>query len=315
MNTLLNNKDKIFNIKTKVENNDPSLYEHKIINNIIIDDNTISIVMTSSNRSKQTYFTLSSILTSSHKNIHIIIVDDSDKDPIQFDVLQKYPYYIDLINIHRTTKNWHNPLVNYNIGFQFIKGSKIIIQNAEVCHVGNVLECVNAILSDDKYFVFDVKATLSYEANEQIYKSDISNVNIYNEPSLHNMWAGWYQGQNCNRCFHFLTAMNRKTFDKVKNFSYDMTMGSSWDDDDFLLKIISKNISVVNVFNNHGNNVGGIHLFHGVSTSTQGWDTGVELNNILFERKKCFFNKTKKYIDICEDYTNFDENYKLLYTM
>ena len=38
--------------------------------------------MTVSNRSNQTYFTLQTIQNSSYKAIQLIIVDDSDKDPI-----------------------------------------------------------------------------------------------------------------------------------------------------------------------------------------------------------------------------------------
>jgi hypothetical protein len=59
----------------------------------------------------------------------------------------------------------------------------------------------------------------------------------------------WYQGREriCN--YHFLTALSRKTFDLVKNFSYDYTFGFAYDDD-FLLKIYSKNIKVINIFSN-----------------------------------------------------------------
>ena len=82
MQTLLANKDKIFEIKKKVEEKDMSLYNTIEIPNIQITDKTISIVMTASNRSIQTYFTLKTIQNSSFKEIHVIIVDDSDADPI-----------------------------------------------------------------------------------------------------------------------------------------------------------------------------------------------------------------------------------------
>ena len=46
--------------------------------------------MTSSNRSKQVYFTLKTIEKCSFKNIHVIIVDDSDVDPINKEYINKY---------------------------------------------------------------------------------------------------------------------------------------------------------------------------------------------------------------------------------
>jgi hypothetical protein len=164
MENVLKNKQHIFEIKTKVENKDPELFLHSSIINNTIDENTITIVMAASNRSKQTYFTLKTIMNSKYKNLQIIMVDDSDIDPIDINYLkeQEYPYYIDLIKINRENKKWHNPLVNYNIGFQFIQGKKLIIQNAEVCHIGDVLDFMNANINDNNYYVFDVKASLNY---------------------------------------------------------------------------------------------------------------------------------------------------------
>lgn len=101
IHSLLTNKDKIFEIKRKVDEKDASLFNHLVISNIPVTDKTISIIMTASNRSKQTYFTLSTIQNSSYKEIHIIIVDDSDEDPIKKKELEKYPFYIDFISINR----------------------------------------------------------------------------------------------------------------------------------------------------------------------------------------------------------------------
>ena len=176
METLYKNKNLIFNIKRKVENKTESFFSHQVIdNNHVIDENTITIVMTSSNRSKQVYFTLKTISNSIFKNIQLILVDDSTYDNIDVDILKKnnYSFYIDFIKIKRENKIWHNPLVNYNIGFQFIKGSNIIIQNAEVCHIGDVLNFINRRLKmNDEYYVFDVKASRDYSTNEKIYNYD-----------------------------------------------------------------------------------------------------------------------------------------------
>jgi hypothetical protein len=308
MNNLLKYKDQIFEIKRKVESKDPSLFSYSSIKNNTIDENTISIVMTSSNRSKQTYFTLKSFLNSEFKNLQIIIVDDSDIDPISIDIIkeQNYPYTIELIKINRENKNWHNPLVNYNLGFQFIQGGKVIIQNAEVCHVGCVIDAINTRMQNNSYYVFDVKASLEFESNEVIYNKGVSSVDIYKE----NIYKGWYQSSHeNNRGFHFLTAMNREVFDKIKNFSYDCTMGCSWDDDDFLLKIRSKHVTILNIYH-ETYHIGGIHLFHAIAGHT--WDKNIELNDKLVHIKQKIFKVENTYIDVTENVNDFEYKYNVL---
>lgn len=308
MDALLKNKERILDIKHKVNRLDDSLFEHDVINNNEINNDTISIVMAASNRSAQTYFTLSTISNSTYKNIQIIIIDDSDIDPINRDVLidKNYPFYIDIIKIKRDDKEWHNPLVNYNIGFQFIKGGRIVIQNAEVCHVGDVLQFINMKgLEDNSYYVFDVKSSLNYDTNEIIYKTNNNDIDIYHEK----LFGSWYQSEQNNRKYHFLTALTVDTFSKIQNFSYDYTMGSSYDDDDFVLKIISKQINIRNIFHNEYN-VGGIHLFHGISTET--WDKNIEMNDVLFNTKLKIYNTTNEYIEVTEMDELFDDNYNKL---
>lgn len=301
MQTLLRNKEHIFNIKSKVETGDTTLYSHFCIENGTIDKNTISIVMTSSNRSKQTYFTLKTISNSVNKNVQVIIVDDSDGDPIDTDILKNYPFTIDFIKINKANKCWHNPLVNYNIGFRFIKGGKVVIQNAEVCHVGDVLQFINInICEENKYYVFDVNASKDFETNEQIYNSDINTIQIYSK----NLFDHWYQSANNNRNLHFLTALTKSTFDKISCFNYDYAMGSWYDDDDFLLKITATNIDIVNIFHDK-HNVGGIHLYHGFSSNI--WDQCVEKNQNLFNTKRIIYQKYGIYVDATENIEDFDK--------
>ena len=297
MNALLKYKEHIKEIKQRVENSD-YYYSHHIINynnNHVIDENTISIVMTSSNRSKQVYFTLLSMLKSGVKNIHIIIVDDSDisKDPVNLNVLKNYPFYIDFIVINREKKDWLNPLVNYNIGFKFIKGSKIVIQNSEVCHVGNVLQFFDTQMQDNNYYVCDIKASLNFDTNEKIYGEDLTNaISLYSKEEL---FYTWYQCRNFNRNYHFLVGLTSETFKKINNFNYDLTMGYAYDDNDFLLKIISKNINIVNLFH-EDYHFGGIHLFHSVSN-----DACVESNEEIHNKKKAIYNETGVYFDVIEN--------------
>ena len=305
MQTLLDNKDKIFEIKKKVEEKDSSLYEHIVIQNIPITGLTISIVMTASNRSKQTYFTLKTIQNSSYKAIQVIIVDDSDTDPIAKKELEKYPFYIDFISIKRQNKNWINPVVNYNIGFEYIKGAKIIIQNAEVCHVGDVLAYMGTQINSNNYYICDVKSTRSFCSNRYLYQCNTNTIDIYN---LRNVYRKWYQGKTRMSNLHFLVGMTIETFNKIKKFSYDYTFGLDYDDNDFLLKIKSQNIQIINLFHDEYN-FGGIHLFHNSCYQNL---INIESNSDLFLKKNDYFIKTEKYIDITENIDLFDEKYNII---
>jgi hypothetical protein len=303
MESLLINKNSIFEIKKKVENFDSSLFEYYNISNIPIFENSISIVMTSSNRSSQVYYTLKTIEKCSFKNVHLILVDDSDSDPIKKEKLEKYPFHIDFIIIKKENKNWINPVVNYNIGFKFIKGCKVIIQNAEVCYIEDILGYVSNNIIDNNYYVFDVKAISSIENNEIIYNTKKLTTNIYKKKNI--FWM-WFQGRkNCVN-YHYLTALTRKTFELIKNFSFDYTFGVDYDDNDFLLKIISKNIKIINLFHNEYF-FGGIHLFHKLCNREN-----KESNKNLYLKKKNTILKLGKYIDITENIDSFDEKYNIV---
>ena len=184
MQTLISNKKKIFEIIEKVENFDSSMITHYNYPNIPIYDDTISIVMTSSNRSRQVYYTLETIEKCSFKHIHVIIVDDSNVDPVILSMINGFAFYIDLVIINNKNKNWINPVVNYNIGFKFIKGSKVVIQNSEVCHVGDVLGWISKYITDNNYYCFDVKAVESFEGNNEIYKIKDLTTNIYSKDHI-----------------------------------------------------------------------------------------------------------------------------------
>ena len=309
MQTLTLNRDKILQIKKKVETLDNSLLVHYNYPNIPIYNNTISIVMTSSNRSKQLYFTLKTIEKDLFKNIQIIIVDDSDVDPIIKEYINGYAFHIDLIYIKTKNKNWINPVINFNIGFKFIKGNKVLIQNAEVCHIGNILNWVNNNVTDNNYYSFDVRAINSFQNNEIIYNTPNLTTDIYNQNIYHTWEDGWYQGRKKISNYHFLTAMTINTFNLVKNFSYDYTFGINFDDNDFLLKIKSKNINIINIFHDLYN-LGGIHLYH--TSSYLKWKN-IESNAEIFYKKLEKYNLNKIYIDFIEKINLNFLVYKIFY--
>ena len=265
-----------------IRDNLTSFYTHRRINDCVESDYDITIVMTASNRSKQTYKTLDTISNSKSKNIQVIVVDDSKDDKIDHNILKSYDFTIDFIQILQDKKCWYNPVINYNIGFQHIKGRYVVIQNAEVCHVGDVLDFIKNNLTINKYFVFDVRQSASYYTNNEIFKYKELDISIYNNQSLFEQSA-WYQSANHNnRALHFLTATDIDTFKRIGGFSYDYTFGDSYDDDDFLLKIRKLGVDVIS-FDNRVSGCGGIHLYH--TRPYDAWARNIPSNIEIFNAK------------------------------
>jgi UDP-N-acetylglucosamine 2-epimerase len=304
MDHVLHKTQEMFDIKSRILTN--YYYDHHIVNEYKLSKDTISIVMTACNRSKQTYYSLESFARSSFKSIQVIIVDDSDTDPIRIEELTRYPFYINFIKINKSKKDWSNPCVNYNIGFEFVKGNQVVIQNAEVCHVGDVLQYIHTNVDLNSYYVFDVIASYDYTTNETIYNKDKLDISMFHE----NLWSSWYQKTNINNNkYHFLTAMNINVFKNIGGFSYDYAFGNAYDDNDFVLKITSLDIPIITVDNQIAN-CGGAHLFHGLSENQ--WAKALPMNDKLFDLKKNYYQKTSMYIDISENVNTVNQKLSAL---
>jgi hypothetical protein len=264
--------------------------------------------MTASNRSLQTYFTLKTIAASTIKDVQIILVDDSTSDPCKLEDLIKFPLNIDFITINRESKCWLNPVVNYNIGFKYIKGDKIVIQNAEVCYNGDILSNLVLQIKDGSYYVYDVRAIKDFNGNYILQN------NIYDYTLIHNLpiYEKYYQSKDNNRNLHFLVGLTANTFKQINcEFSYDYSYGFAYDDDDFLLKIISKQINIVNI-HHEDNNPYGIHQYH--TLSAVAWGQHNELNEQIMILKQNYFDKNGIYIDLTLDMNEFDDKLsQLLY--
>lgn len=287
---LINNIDTIFKSFEIVDKKDPNYFDYTIISKKIIDLNTISIIMTTCNRSKQTLFTIETISKSEFKNIQIIIVDDSTSDPINPKDLEQFNIHIELLQIKN--KFWLNPCINYNLGFNFIKGNKVIIQNAEVCHIGDVITYINENLNNDnEYFVFDVGALSNLNNNENLYK--IKDMVFNNKELILKLVSVWYQHHIINnRKLHFLTSMTKKTFDQIKGFDFDYCVGTCYDDDDFLFKIMSSDIKINCISLNE--KIFGIHQWH--ESTPVSSIKNYKNNSQLLLIKKQYYNNNKKHL-------------------
>ena len=246
MMALLRNKS--FAVKYNIVNKNYDFIIYRTFNNNNNID--ISIVMTTHNRKIQTLYTLDSIKKQNINNLEVIIVDDSDTINLLIDNdFNKYNFKIIYITIDNKRKIWENPCVNYNIGFQEINGDLIIIQNAEVCHIGDVINtCINNV-NNNNYVVFNVFGLKDNNTNLKLYNNDkiISNDN-----------GIWYNHNILkNKNYHFLTSIKKHN---LIYFDYDFLLGQCFDDDMYIYDIINrKKLEILNI---KMDDVLGIHQWH-----------------------------------------------------
>jgi glycosyltransferase involved in cell wall biosynthesis len=194
----------------------------------------LSIVMGYYNRKEQCLLTLDSLELSSFKEgIEVIVVDDGSEDFHSLeDSIHAYTFAIRLIKVPRSVKTWRNPVVAYNIGIYHAVGEWVILQNPEVCHVGDICAHVST-LNKENYYAFTVIALA-----EEGYNSDVKRHGF--KPSVLNTGIPVMFFQHPvyrPRALHFCTAVHRSKLDGVGGFNDAMMNGVDYDDDEFLTRI------------------------------------------------------------------------------
>ncbi|MEQ3690100.1 MAG: glycosyltransferase, partial [Flavobacterium sp.] len=115
----------------------------------------ISVVTAYYNRKKLFLRTLESMKPYWGKiDFEDIVVDDgSDEQERLEDLKTDFPF-LKVIRLEKENKWYKNPCIPFNIGFEAIKGDKVIIQNPECYHFGAILEYVEANLKENQYLSF-----------------------------------------------------------------------------------------------------------------------------------------------------------------
>ena len=133
--------------------------------------------------------------------------------------------------------------------------------------------------------------------NEKIYNNSdlLQHTDIYRNTEIfpNDYSESWYQhNEKHNYMMHFLSFMDSTTFSRIQGFSYDYCYGTDYDDNDWLLNIVSKCVTITPV-DNITHDIGGIHLCHNKSLSGR-----VNLlNRELFMNKLLVYNNYKKYVN------------------
>ena len=279
----------------------------------------ISIVMAYHNREIQLKRTLKSINESKYdKNkLQIIIVNDnSSKDQMIDNVEQLFNNLdISIINIKEKQKQWTNSCIPYNIGFNHIKYDKVIIQNPECYHQGDVISNVNENINDDDYISYacyslDFNGTSNYINNMYDYNNiETKNISWSNTPHGR---TGWYNHSVYNpTSYHFCSAITYNNLIKLNGFDERYKDGIGFDDNEILerIKNLKLNLKIINtpfVF----------HQYHDSSyhINTKFADKTTDIKNKLFlHNSKIFEEKTKKEKIInAVDNVYFNKNPKIL---
>lgn len=217
----------------------------------------ISIVMAYYNRRELLLNTLETINNSKYRFQHqVVIVDDASNERNRVDDLA---YFKDLdvkiVVIPPEEKTWHNTCIPYNIGFSVAKYDRIIIQNAECMHIGDVIKYTLDNLRDNLYLSFScysVDKTILESINllsldSERYSEEISKL-IQPTNDAHpkdDCENGWYNHSIYNPCaYHFCTALMKKDLDELGGFDERYADGLAYEDVEFLRRVRGKGMEV-----------------------------------------------------------------------
>jgi hypothetical protein len=223
---------------------------------------------------------------------------------------------IKLISIKKHEKTWINPCIGYNRGILESTGDIIILQNAEVCHIGDCITYVINNLNKNNWLTFNCYGLNNFQDNEYIYSHNNNEIYKY----LNKLWkernnysivpggnntfkdsvGGWLNHFLYHfTAYHYFGAIFRDDLiNKMGGgFDLDYANGICFDDNDFIKRLIVNNFEFkTNTFSESEPYV--IHLFH-------------EKSNNIIENKEEKWNINKKiYDEKCKN-MNITNDWKL----
>ena len=256
-------------------------------------ENGISIVMTYHNRRNLLLRTLESINKTNYDKakIQIIIINDNSSEEHYIDDLNdKYNgLYILVLNIGIKQKIWINSCVPYNIGFNHIKYDKVIIQNPECYHQGDIITDVSKRLNDNLYLSYSCYS-LTWE-NTKL--EDFNTVKISKKPIKIPMSDGWYNHSEYRPVFfHFCSAIYYDDLEDLNGFDERYKDGIAFDDNEIIERLKYKGMDM--------KIIDGPFVFHQAHHSIYHYNKNTpeeekkRKNQLYFKNKDIFDNITKK---------------------
>ena len=195
----------------------------------------IGLVMTHCNREEQLFKTLDSFKQYNPNDFFVHVIDDTRNEDLEFpdyDFEVSYTYHFD--------KKWSNSCIpfNYGIGFCIDDGADIIIlQNAECCHLGDILGYVKKNLNESNY--------ISFGCYSQGKDETIGSV-INAKGASFNGESAWYNHPVYRPVgYHFCSAITAKNMIKLNGFDERLKDGIAYDDDFYLHQVNNLGLKIV----------------------------------------------------------------------
>lgn len=239
----------------------------------------VSIVMTYYQRKEQLEYTMKTIYWSGFdlNLVELIIVDDGSSPAHSLtEWIEKQSLGIKLIVLgpkYKRDKNYCNPSIPYNIGFGEVRGQAAIIQNPEVCHIGDVLQYTTDHVNELNYLVFtcagmpnddlnsEVRSIYNGEELDKAMGSIRSLLEILSVDALNNPYFWYSHGTYQASAFHFLTAIASKHLFALGGFLEEFAFGFCADDNEFVFRIRHQ-LKLEIEFVDHNCSPFGIHQWH-----------------------------------------------------
>ena len=191
------------------------------------------------NRKPQCITTLNTIQRSEARNqLEVIIVDDGSAPEHDLStVIRSYNFPIQLWRVRPNTKTWRNPVIAYNFGLSQARGEWVIIQNPEVCHIGDICNFVATRADQAMYYAFQVFSAASPKESDLVTSHVTDAAWIWSQLGRH-IRGQWYcHHQHRPKAYHFCTAIHASKLRLVGGFNPQFQNGIDYDDDELLARI------------------------------------------------------------------------------
>jgi glycosyltransferase involved in cell wall biosynthesis len=198
------------------------------------------------NRRQLLIQTIETIQLSSYKDFELVIVDDASDDEHRLEDLAETYSFINLTRIEPEDKKWYNPSIPYNMAFRKSSGDKIIIQNPECAHIGDILSYVDSYISDGAYVSFSCLSMPEVLTYKYCYEGNLGDsifeiqsiASGVNQMSRYDGDLGWYNhSYYAPRGLHFCSAIMRKDLNTIGGFDERFSQGYNYDDNELIWRI------------------------------------------------------------------------------